>query len=220
MAVGDYSIAPFTGPVGTDGVTYQVRGNDNVLRDKFVSHQDDDVAHTTSGLAASRPVSAGTGSVYVATDTGAAYVYNGSSWVTISAGGGGSVPWAGELAEVVWATPGAESGNAIEVSASSQDITGAALATSEIGVMVLVTDGAADTEPSATATIGAATTPVGSLLGGGGTATAVFKTDSSGNFAIRVSETAAASRYIWVRAGGHFQRYVKARDGVLQLTFT
>lgn len=218
MAVGDYSIAPFTGPVGTDAVTYQVRGNDNVLRDKFVSHQADDVAHTTSGPAANRPASAGTGSVYVATDTGVAYVYNGSSWVTINSGG--TVPWAGELAEVVWGTPGAESGNAIEVSASSQDVTGAALSTSEIGVMVIVTDGAADTEPSATATISAAATPVGTILGGSGTATAVFKTDSSGNFAIRVSETAAASRYIWVRAGGHFQRYVKARDGVLQLTFT
>jgi hypothetical protein len=157
--------------------------------------------------------------MYVATDTGAAYVYNGSSWVTIAAGGSGPA-WESELVEVVWATPGAESGNAIEVSASSQDVTGASLASNEVGVMVIVSDGAGDTEPSATATISAATSPVGTLLGGGGTATAVFKTDSSGNFKIRVSETAAASRYIWVRAGGHFQRYVKARDGVLQLTFT
>lgn len=219
MAVGDYDLKPFTLPVGAPLAT-QSRNNDNLLRSKFVSHQDDDVAHVTSGPASNRPATAGTGSMYVATDTGAAYVYNGSAWITISAGGGGSPAWASELVEVVWATPGAESGNAIEVSASSQDVTGASLASDEVGVMVIVSDSAGDTEPSATATISAATSPVGTLLGGGGTATAVFKTDSSGNFKIRVSETAAASRYIWVRAGGHFQRYVKARDGVLQLTFT
>lgn len=127
--------------------------------------------------------------------------------------------WTNQLTQIVWGTPSAEVSNAIEVSASSIDIDGTTLLTDEIGVMVVVSDGAADTEPSATATISAATSPVGTLLAGGGTATAVFKTNSSGNFRIRVTETATASRYIWVRAGGHFQRYVKARDGVLQLTF-
>ena len=41
MAVGDYPIAPFISPVGTDIATIQTRGNDNVLRDKFVDHQAD-----------------------------------------------------------------------------------------------------------------------------------------------------------------------------------
>lgn len=218
MAVGDYDLKPFTLPVGEPKAT-QSRNNDNLLRTKFVAHQADTVAHVTSGTLANRPVTADTGTLYLTTDTAAAYLYNGSGWVTLTSNGGNPT-WSPELVEVVWGTPGAESGNAIEVSASSYDITGASLSTDEIGVMVIVTDGAADTEPSATATISAASVPVGTLVGGAGTATAVFKTNASGNFAVRVSEPTSGSRYLWVRAGGHFQRFVKARDGVLQLTYT
>lgn len=133
--------------------------------------------------------------------------------------GSGTVPWQSEMVEVVL-TALPESGNAIEVTGASFDITGVSLASAEIGVMLIVSDSAGDTEPSATATIDVATSPVGHLIAGGGTATAVFRTDSSGNFRIKVSETASASRYLWVRAGGHFQRYVKSRDGVLELPFT
>lgn len=89
MAVGDYDILPFTGPIGTDAVTYQVRGNDNVVREKFVAHQADEVAHLQSGLASARPTSGTTtGETYLATDTGVLSVWNGSAWVENKTGSG------------------------------------------------------------------------------------------------------------------------------------
>ena len=89
MAVGDYEIAPFVSPVGTEIATIQTRGNDNVLRDKFVSHQADEVAHLQSGLASARPASGTvTGETYLATDTGALSVWNGSAWVVNNTGAG------------------------------------------------------------------------------------------------------------------------------------
>lgn len=220
MAVGDYNVKPFTLPVEPSPLAYQVRNNDNLLRAKFVEHQDDKVAHIQSGTAANRPSTGSVvGETYIATDTGAVSVWNGTGWVTAT-GGGGGVTWGNQLINVIWGTPGAEVSNTITVSASSADLDGNTISSSEIGVMVIVTDGAADNEPSETATISAASPAVGTLVAGDGTATAMFKTNASGNFSIKVTETAAASRYVWVRAGGHFQRFVKARDGVLQLTFT
>jgi hypothetical protein len=218
MAVGDYDVKPFTSPVGSDPQAWQTRNNDNLLRGKFVTHQADTVAHVQSGTAAPTGTAA-TGAVYFRTLAGSegVYVYNGTTWTLISGASGPG--WTPQLVNVIWGTVGAESSNAIEVPASCADVSGTALTSDEIGVMVIVSDSAADAEPSATATISAASSPVGTLLAGSGTATSVSKTDSSGNFKIRVTETAAASRYIWVRAGGHFQRFVKARDGILQLTF-
>lgn len=142
----------------------------------------------------------------------------GEGWLALT-GAGSSPAWSNQLINVVWGTPGAEVGNAIEVLGSCQTLDGTTALTGQVSAMVVVTDSAADAEPSATATISAATSPVGTLLGGGGTATAIFKTDSNGQFKIRVSETTAANRYIWVKPGGHHQLFVKARDGILQLTF-
>lgn len=124
------------------------------------------------------------------------------------------------LIEVVWGTPSAESSNAIEVQGVCYDINNAVYTTNMVYATVVVTDGAADAEPSSTATIDAASTPVGTVVAGAGTATAVFKTNASGQFKIKVTETAAASRYIWVRSGGHQQVYVRARDGILQLIYS
>lgn len=218
MAVGDYNVSPFTLPVEPSPLAYQVRNNDNLLRTKFVAHQADIVAHVQSGTAVPTGT-APTGSVYFRTLAGSesVYVYNGSSWTLISGASGPG--WTSKLVDVVWGTP-SKSGTSYTIAATSQDISGVSLSTDEIGVMVVVSDGAGDSEPSATATITAATSPVGTLLAGSGTATAVFKTNLSGQFSIKVTESAASvSRYIWVKAGGHFQRFVKARDGVLQLTY-
>jgi hypothetical protein len=89
MAVGDYPIAPFTSPVGLDRAAFETRGNDNVLRDKFVDHQADEVAHLQSGVAASRPASGTvTGETYLATDTGVLSVWSGSAWVENKTGSG------------------------------------------------------------------------------------------------------------------------------------
>jgi hypothetical protein len=133
---------------------------------------------------------------------------------------GGTEPWVPELIEVVWDAPGLESGNAIEVQGRCYDLYNAAFNSNIVYVTCVVTNSSADFEPSATAQIYAAQSPVGNLVAGNGTATAVFKTDSNGRFKIRVIEdTSPAARYIWVRSGGHMQVYVKARDGILELQF-
>jgi hypothetical protein len=87
MAVGDYDIAPFISPVGTDIATVQTRGNDNVLRDKFVAHQADEVAHVQSGLASAKPAfGTAAGEVYIATDTGQMWMWSGTAWVSYNVG--------------------------------------------------------------------------------------------------------------------------------------
>jgi hypothetical protein len=129
----------------------------------------------------------------------------------------GTEPWVSELIEVVWDAPGAETSNAIDVQGRCYDLYSAPFASNTAYVTCVVTDGAADFEPSNTATITSG--GVGTMVAGSGTATGVFKTDASGYFKIRVTETAAANRFIWVRGGGHQQVYIKARDGILQLTF-
>lgn len=83
MAINDYDILPFAGPVFSPVPAEQVRGNDETLRAKFVAHQADAVAHVTSGTAAARPVSGTTGQVYVATDTGVISYWDGAAWQTI-----------------------------------------------------------------------------------------------------------------------------------------
>lgn len=84
MGVGDYNINPFTSPVGLDAAAFQTRGNDNILRDKFVDHQADVVAHPTSGTLANRPAGSGNGAIYYATDTGDTYVMVAGSWVLLA----------------------------------------------------------------------------------------------------------------------------------------
>lgn len=93
MGVGDYDIAPFTGPVGTTREVFQTRGNDNVLRDKFVGHQADVVAHPTVGTFAARPAVGAEGQLYVATDAPniGLYVYAGGSWITVGSPDPGDV---------------------------------------------------------------------------------------------------------------------------------
>jgi len=85
VGVGDYGIAPFTGPVAPVPIAFQARGNDNILRDNFVQHQADEVAHPTYGLDANKPTPPLTGMIYVATDTGVIYFYNGTTWVSAAA---------------------------------------------------------------------------------------------------------------------------------------
>lgn len=123
------------------------------------------------------------------------------------------------LISVVWGTPGAESGNAIEVAATCVGIAGTAFASAVVELKITVTDGAADREPSHTATITAADTPVGTITGGSGTATVLVQTNSSGAFKVKVSETTAGSRYLIVGPGGHSRIYPRSTVGVLQLTF-
>lgn len=121
--------------------------------------------------------------------------------------------------QAAWGTPGAEASNAIEVQATVTDLGGTAIAAATSVVKVIVSDSATDCSPSATATIAAAGTPVGTLLDGNGTATAIFRTNASGQFKVSVTETAAASRYLWVEQGPESAAYIRGTGTTTTLTF-
>lgn len=121
--------------------------------------------------------------------------------------------------QVTWGTAGAETANVIEIQGTVGDIVGTAIAAATSEVEVCVTDSATDAEPSATATIAAAGTPVGTLLSGTGTATITIRTNSSGLFSLAITETAAASRYLWVRQGRNSQCWIRANAAPKSLTY-
>lgn len=121
---------------------------------------------------------------------------------------------------VSWGTPGAETANVIEIQATMKDAAGNTLAAATTDVQVIVSDSATDGEPSATATLAAAGTPVGTVLAGSGTATIIMRTNASGLFSIAISESAAASRYLNVSQGSNSQAYVRANAAPKQVTFT
>lgn len=122
------------------------------------------------------------------------------------------------LVGLEWGTPTAEASNAIEVTGTVKDFQNVALNSSIVDVEILVTDGANDHEPSATATLSAGTVPVGTVLSGSGTARLVMRT-SSGSLKVKVTETAAGNRYLWIKQNGHARLWVRAVAGVLELTF-
>lgn len=114
------------------------------------------------------------------------------------------------FAQVNWGTAGAEALDAIEVPATVQDMAGATLAVATTEVEVMVSDSATDAEPSATATLSAAGTPVGTLLSGTGTATATWRTSASGLFTVKVTETGIGERFLWIRQGRNSAAFVRA----------
>lgn len=121
--------------------------------------------------------------------------------------------------QVTWSTAGAEAANVIEIQGTVGDIVGTAIAAATSEVEVCVTDSATDAEPSATATIAAAGTPVGTLLSGTGTATITIRTNSSGLFSLAITETAAGSRFLWVRQGRNSQCWIRANASPKSLTY-
>jgi len=133
-------------------------------------------------------------------------------------GSSGTVEVDESLISLEWGTPSAETANAIEITGSIKTLAGAALASSVVDVQVIVSDGATDCEPSATATLSAAGTPVGTVLAGSGTATLTIRSNAE-SLSIRASETAAAHRYLWLRNGGHQRLWVRSLTGVQELIF-
>ncbi len=124
------------------------------------------------------------------------------------------------LTSIVWGSPGVESANIIEIQAITQDFAGNPLSSDHVDVEIRVTDGATDNEPSATATLTAAGSPIGNVLRGSGTATLGIRTDGNGHLAIAVHETAAAHRYLWIHSGGNSRLWVRSATGVQELVFT
>lgn len=123
---------------------------------------------------------------------------------------------------VAWGTASVETLDSIEITATvyASPTGGGALTSTNSVVKVIVSDGLSDPSPSATATISSAGSPLGTLLDGSGTATVEFRTSSSGTFRIKVTETAAAVRYLWILQGTNSQVYIKAGAAPKDITFT
>ena len=130
----------------------------------------------------------------------------------IGAPGIGSPAAVALLVGVDWGTPSSESGNAIEVGATIKNVNGQSLNTSTLDVQIVVTDGATDSEPSATATLTATSTPSGTVLGGSGTATLTIRS-VDGAFGVKVNETSAGHRYLWLRGSGHCRLWPRSNSG-------
>lgn len=120
---------------------------------------------------------------------------------------------------VVWAAAGAEAANVIEIQGTVTDLGGTAIAAATSDVRIIVSDGASDGEPSATATLAAAGTPVGTVLSGTGTATLCMRTDASGNFKVAITETAVGARYLNVSQGPNSQAFIRANAAPQSVTF-
>lgn len=122
------------------------------------------------------------------------------------------------LVQIQWAIPGIEAADTIEIVGSVLDYDGSPLASSVVDVEVRVTDGAVDGEPSATAYLTAANSPVGTVLAGSGTASMVIRSDS-GSLKVAIHESLTSHRYLWIRAAGHERVWVRSADGVQELIF-
>ena len=122
------------------------------------------------------------------------------------------------LIYLVWGTPSVESANAIEIPASLTSLLGSTLTSSLADIQVMITDGATDNEPSATAILSAANTPVGTILAGSGTATLTIRTQA-GQLKVKVTETSIGNRYLWIKQGGNARLWVRSSVGVLELIF-
>lgn len=141
--------------------------------------------------------------------------------VTVAAGttssGGSDVN--SVLASLRWGTPSGEVANSIEITGTILAYDSILLLSSVVDVEVTVTDGATDNEPSHTATLAAASSPVGTVLAGSGTATMVIRS-SGGSLAIAVHEaTANCHRYLWIKGAGHERLWIRAESGVQELVF-
>ena len=81
--VGQHGVAAFTNPSNGDALNADiVKGNDNTLRDAYVSHDGDPGIHIQSSLIAARPAAGTAGRKWMTTDTGNVKLWydNGSVW--------------------------------------------------------------------------------------------------------------------------------------------
>ena len=140
--------------------------------------------------------------------------------LTVSAGGssGGGSDVNDALVGLSWGSPSSEVTNVIEITGQILAYDGSLLLSSLVDIEIVVTDGAVDGEPSATAYLTQASSPVGTVLAGSGTATLVIRS-SGGSIAIAVHEASAGHRFLWIKGAGHERLWVRAVNGVQELVF-
>jgi len=98
------------------------------------------------------------------------------------------------FATISWGTPDAEDANTIDVRLQLLDVQGNSLAAER--VFELRVSDAEYGAASASATIAAGDLGLGTIISGSGTATVLVETDADGKLDLKISEAAAASRYI------------------------
>lgn len=177
----------------------------------------DDVLVTAADLTADvtgvLPMASGGTGLSAAGTSGNVLTSTGTGWASSAPG-----TTAG-LATGAWGAPGTEAANKIDTTLQMKDAAGTNLAVATCEVEVCVSDSATDAEPSATATLGAASTPLGTLLSGAGSATATYRCSAAGQIAVGVTDASVASRFLWIRQGKNSQFWVRATAAPLQITF-
>ena len=140
--------------------------------------------------------------------------------LTVSAGGAssGGADVNDTLVGLSWGSPSSEVSNTIEIIGQVLAYDGTLLLSSMVDIEIVVTDGAVDGEPSATAYLTQASSPVGTVLAGSGTATMIIRS-FGGSIAIAVHEAAVGHRFLWIKGAGHERLWVRAVDGVQELVF-
>lgn len=136
---------------------------------------------------------------------------------------GGGVPSGGAdvndtLVGLRWGTPSGETANAIEITGTILAYDGTVLLSSLPSVEIVVSDGAADAEPSHTAYLTAASSSNGVVLAGSGTATLIIQAQG-GSLSIAVHEPGSGHRFLWVAGARHERLWIRAVDGVQELVF-
>lgn len=136
-------------------------------------------------------------------------------------GNEGFMPYVTNLLQVVWGSPGSEVSNTVNISASIEDAAGDVIASNTFCVEIIVSDSLTDSSPSHTATLSAAGTPLGTMLSGSGSATAIMQTSSLGTFSIAINEaTPTVNRYLWTRTGPGSQGIISADAPAQEISFS
>lgn len=137
---------------------------------------------------------------------------------------GGGVPSSGPdvndtLVGLRWGSPSGELSNTIEITGDILAYDGTVLLSSLPSVEIVVSDGAADAEPSHTAYLTAASSPNGVVLAGSGTATLIIQAQG-GSLSVAVHEPGVGHRFLWVAGARHERLWIRAVDGVQELVFS
>ncbi len=126
---------------------------------------------------------------------------------------------------IVWGTAAVATGSApnqaIEITGTARDFNGSTLATDTVVVKVMVTGSANSLTPQGAVTLTAAAVPKGTTMDGSGTGTLLIETSTSGEFTVKVNQSAApaATYYLHVMEGLGSQVHVRAGVAPQAITF-
>jgi hypothetical protein len=122
-------------------------------------------------------------------------------------------------AQVTWGAPAGATAGQKNVPATVADAAGNTITDTKSFVRIVVTDSATSIEPSATATLGAADAPVGTIVSSATpSGTITMETSAGGLFSIKITGTSGATYFLVLETGMGSQRYVRANAVPLSVT--